>query len=134
MMVFRKLLVNNYSMNFNSIRFINEEIEACYDSPPALEKKPGCPDWFVWRNEDFQVNELFSEWHDYQRRGRMSRNMKPTHAATAERRGSWGVGQDYYRIKTANERIFDIYYDRAPKNTNQRKGQWFIYRELELTE
>jgi hypothetical protein len=71
-----------------------------------------------------------SEWHDYQRRGRMARNMKPAHATIAERRGSWGVGQDYYRIKTDRDRIFDIYYDRAPKDANRRKGHWFVYREL----
>jgi len=26
--------------------------------------------------------------------------------------------------------IFDIYYDRAMKNVDERKGQWFVYREL----
>ena len=49
---------------------------------------------------------------------------------TAERKGSWGVGQDYYRIKTVSGRIFDIYYDRSPKSSDKRKGQWFVYREL----
>ena len=121
-------------MELIPIRFINEEIEACYDFPPALEKKPGCPDWFVWRNEEHQIVELLSEWHDYQRRGRIARNMKPAHAATAERRGSWGVGQDYYRIRTNYDRIFEIYYDRAPQDANRRKGQWFVYRELKQQE
>jgi len=27
--------------------------------------------------------------------------------------------------------VFDIYYDRAMKNVDDRKGQWFIYREME---
>ena len=30
----------------------------------------------------------------------------------------------------AEEQIFDIYYDRAMKNVDDRKGQWFVYREL----
>jgi hypothetical protein len=60
--------------------------------------------------------------------------MQPTHAATASERGSWGVGQDFYRIETDKGRIFDIYYDRAPKNVNKRKGNWFIYQELQLRE
>jgi hypothetical protein len=119
-------------MTYIPIKFINEAIEACYHSPPTLEKKPGCPDWFEWRNEEYRVEELLSEWHDYQRRGRMARNMKPAHAATAERRGSWGVGQDYFRIRTGGGRFFDIYYDRAPKSTDKRKGEWFIYQELRL--
>ena len=121
-------------MTYVPIRFINEPIEACYHTPPKLEKKSGCPDWFVWRNEEFMVDELISEWHDYQRKGRMARNMKTTHAATAERRGSWGVGQDYYRIKTDGDQIFDIYYDRSPRSADQRKGEWFVYREMKISE
>lgn len=121
-------------MNFMPVQFINESIVACYNSPPTLVKKPGCPDWFIWQDEEYQIVELLSEWHDYKRKGRMTRNMKPTHAATAERRGSWGVGQDYYRIKTVNDCIYEIYYDRAPNSVADRKGQWFIYRELKLQE
>jgi hypothetical protein len=26
--------------------------------------------------------------------------------------------------------IFDLYYDRAMKSVDDRKGQWFVYREL----
>ena len=117
-------------MSYLPLKFINDPIKACFHTLPTLEKKPGCPDWFVWRDEDYIVDELLSEWHDYQRKGRMARNMKPAHALTAERKGSWGVGQDYYRIKTVSGRIFDIYYDRSPKSSDKRKGQWFVYREL----
>jgi hypothetical protein len=56
--------------------------------------------------------------------------MAPAHAVVATNRGSWGVGKDYFRIRTDTGRIFDIYYDRTPLNSNQRKGNWFIYREL----
>lgn len=118
-------------MDARPIRFIAEPIEARFDRPPLLEKKPGCPDGFTWRGDDFRVLEMLSEWHDYQRRGRMARNMMPTHAETAERRGSWGVGLDYFRVLTETGRVFDIYYDRAPKDADRRKGGWFIFQELE---
>ena len=120
-------------MDAKPIRFIAEPVEAHYDTPPVLEKKPGCPDGFTWRGDNFQIVEMLSEWHDYQRRGRLARNMMPAHAATAERRGSWGVGLDYYRVRTDSGRIFDIYYDRAPQDADRRKGGWFIFRELELS-
>jgi hypothetical protein len=122
-----------FPMTYAPIKFINESIEACYHTRPTLEKKSGCPDWFVWRNEEYMVIELISEWHDYQRKGRMARNMKETHTAAAARRGSWGVGQDYYRIKTKGDQIFDIYYDRSPKGSDNRKGEWFVYRELRFS-
>lgn len=117
-------------MKLQPIGFINSPIEVSYDSPPLFEKKPGCPKGFTWLEEEFQVIEVLSEWHDYKRRGRMARNMTPEHASYAEKRGSWGVGQDYYRIRTEGDRFFDIYYDRAPKSSDHRKGEWFIYQEL----
>jgi hypothetical protein len=73
---------------------------------------------------------MLAEWHDYGRRGRMSRNMVPGHAAAAARRGSWGVGQFYFRVCTDEGRVFDLYYDRAPKSVDERKGAWFLYREM----
>ena len=63
-------------------------------------------------------------------RGKMARNMRPAHAVVASGRGSLNVGRFYFRVKVDTGQIFDIYYDRAMKNVDDRKGQWFIYREL----
>ena len=112
-------------------RFINEQVEVHFSKTPTLEKKPGCPDSFIWHGKTYKIIELISEWHDYHRRGRMACNMRSEHASRAERIGSWGVGQDYYRILTENRRIFDLYFDRAPKNVDHRKGAWFLDKELE---
>lgn len=61
----------------------------------------------------------------------MANNMRPAHAATASTRGSLNVGRYYFRVQVDTEQIFDIYYDRAMKSVDDRKGQWVIYRELE---
>jgi hypothetical protein len=121
-------------MDYKSFRFIGEPIEVCFTQAPALEKKPGCPDGFVWRGEAYTSVEMLCEWHDYRRRGRMARNMQPEHARAAARRGSWGVGQDYYRVRTSEGRIFDLYYDRAPVDVDRRKGSWYLDKELEQVE
>jgi hypothetical protein len=118
-------------MQYKPIHFIEEPVEVHFDKPPLLEKKPGCPDRFIWRSERFQVAELLSEWHDYRRRGRMARNMRPEHAEIASVRGSWGVGLFYFRVRTVEGRIFDLYYDRAPQDADRRKGNWFLNQELE---
>ena len=107
-------------MDIKPLRFIGESIKAQFDQPPMLEKKPGCPDQFVWRGETYRVTELLKEWHDYSRRARMAHNMRPGHAAAALRRGSWSVGRDYYRVLTETGRIFDLYYDRAPKKDTRK--------------
>lgn len=70
------------------------------------------------------------EWRDYGRRGRMATNMRPENLKKAAKRGSWGVGRYYFRVQVADGRIFDIYYDRAPKGQAQRLGSWFLYREI----
>jgi hypothetical protein len=49
---------------------------------------------------------------------------------TALHRGSWGVGRYYFRVRTDTRQVFDIYYDRAPQNIEDRKGSWFLYREM----
>lgn len=111
-------------------RFLSEPIDVGFDDEPLLEKKPGCPDRFTWEGETFEIVEMLAEWHDYRRRGRMARNMRPGHLSRAERTGSWGVGRDFYRVRTAQERVFEIYYDRAPKDSDRRKGSWVLYQEL----
>jgi len=120
--------------NFEPVRFIGRPITVAFDRPPAYEKKPSCPDRFQWRGETYHVVELLGEWHDYTRRGRMANNMSPAHAARASRVGSWGVGRDYFRVRTDSGRIFDLYYDRAPKSVDDRKGAWFLYRELSYSQ
>lgn len=92
------------------------------------------PQAFTWRGTDHPVAEVLSEWADFTRRGKMARNMRPSHAATAAGRGSLGVGRFYFRVRVEGGRVFDIYYDRAPQDADRRKGQWFVYRELAAQE
>jgi hypothetical protein len=115
---------------YEPLRFIGEQVEVEFEEPPLLDKKPGCPDRFIWSDATHQVVDKLGEWHDYSRKGRFRSNMRPDHAAAAERRGSWGVGRDYYRVETGEGRIFDIYYDRAPRGVSDRKGRWVLFREL----
>ncbi|MEK7785843.1 MAG: DUF6504 family protein [Chloroflexota bacterium] len=116
-----------------AIRFIEEPIEVRFDEQPALEKKPPCPNGFTWRGENYRVLEMLAEWHDYKRRGRMARNTRrgPAHAARASIRGSWGVGRDYFRVRVEGGRLFELYYDREPKDADRRKGGWFLAREVD---
>jgi hypothetical protein len=116
-------------MSTQPYHFIGEPIEAIFEQPPSLEKKPGCPTAFRWREQTFSIQELLEEWFDFRRRGRMARNMAPQHAAVASTRGSLGVGRFYFRVRVQDGRIFEIYYDRSPKDAGNRKGAWFIMGE-----
>jgi hypothetical protein len=109
--------------------FYAEPIEVIYETPPLLSKKPTCPVGFIWRAQTYHITEMLAEWVDYQRRGRMRRNMSDAHAATARLRGSWGVGRFFFRVRVEDGRVFDIYYDRAPGSVEERQGSWVMLAE-----
>lgn len=117
--------------DFTPIHFYDNGIEVLFDTPPAKEKSPPCPNGFAWRGQTYRVTESLSEWSDFTRRGRYAKNMRPEHAIVATGRGSLNVGRFYFRVKVNTGQVFDLYYDRAMKNVDERKGQWFLYRELE---
>jgi hypothetical protein len=115
---------------YKPLRFIGANIEVLFDKEPTLAKTPDCPDRFIWEGNVYIVVESLAEWQDYGRSGDMSHNMRPANLAKANKRGSWGVGRFYFRVYTAAERIFELYYDRAPKDVDDRLGDWFLDREM----
>ena len=122
---------------YTPIHFLDEHIDVIFNIPPIHEKSPHCPNGFIWNDQTYQVIESLSEWADFSRTGRMAKNMRPEHAEVASTRGSLNVGRFYFRVKAvsgsstaAQTQIFDIYYDRAMKGVDKRKGEWFVYREL----
>jgi len=112
------------------LHFIDRPIEVTFRKPPAREKTPPCPDGFLWEEKSYRVTEKLMEWSDFSRRGRMARNMQPAHAAVAAGRGSLGVGRFYFRVRTDTGQVFDLYYDRTIVSAGDRKGHWFLYREM----
>jgi hypothetical protein len=112
------------------IHFLDQPIQVSFRSPPARQKLPHCPDAFLWEGRAYRVEESLSEWTDFKRRGRMRDNMSPVHALAAAERGSLNVGRFFFRVRVDSGQLFDIYYDRAMKSPDDRKGEWFIYREL----
>jgi hypothetical protein len=119
--------------NHTPIHFYDEAIEVLFDEPPVREKAPHCPNGFIWSGTSYHITAVLSEWTDFTRRGKMARNMRPAHASTAATRGSLNVGRYYFRVQVHTGQVFDIYYDRAMKNVDDRKGQWLLYREMEET-
>jgi hypothetical protein len=113
-----------------SIHFLDEPISVEFDVPPEKEKSPPCPNRFLWQGRKFVIVDVLSEWSDFTRRGKMARNMRPAHAAVAADRGSLNVGRFFFRVRVDSDQIFDLYYDRAMKDVDHRKGKWFVYREM----
>jgi hypothetical protein len=98
---------------YTPLHFIGEPIEVIFDQPPTLEKKPPCPNAFVWQGQLYRILEELESWHDYARQGRMATNMRPGHAEAAAGCGSWGVGRFFFRVRVEEGRLFELYYARA---------------------
>jgi hypothetical protein len=115
-------------------RFIDAPIQVAYDRPPAMEKRPGPPDSFTWAGRTYRVVAVLREWHDYRQRGKTEtfyvKERGSFRAKAAGRRGTWGVGRDYYRLRTDTGEVFDLYYDRSPRGAGGRKGSWFLFRQI----
>lgn len=109
--------------------YIGQPIEVEFDTPPRFSKRPHRPDRLIWDGQTHTVVESLEEHVDFGRRGRMASNMQPEHAARAAEHGSWGVGRYFFTVRTSGNRIFEIVYDRAPRDVDDRSGSWFLRLE-----
>lgn len=119
-------------METSPFSFIDEPIEVVFDQPPLLSKSPPCPSAYIWRGETYRVVEMLESWVNYARRGTMARNMRPSHITMAAKRGSWGVGRFHFRVRVQDDRVFELYYDRAPESAGDRMGHWFLLGERRI--
>jgi hypothetical protein len=116
------------------VQFIDESVEVEFLQLPMLEKKPDCPQAFIWREQKYEILETLEVWQDFSRKGKMGNNMRPEHITRAARVGSWGVGRFFFRVRVTGDRFFDLYYDRAPEDVFHRKGGWFLMGERKKVE
>jgi len=80
----------------------------------ACEGEPSRPASFVWHGETFNVAEVLATWQDWGFSG------------GAPRRRTWRMRRHrtYFRVRTADERVFELYLDRGAKSL-----QWFLHSE-----
>lgn len=116
------------------MEFYSEPITVKFPVEPLLEKKPGLPAEFIWRGKPYKIITLLKEWHDYTKRGKIGKSYSQERGNAprmkSRKKGSWGVGRDYYRVLTDSGSVFDIYYDRSPTG-QKKKGEWVLLKKVE---
>ena len=116
------------------MEFIGREINVTLPNGSSLDKKPPAPRAFRWKCVVHQVTEMLATWHRYGKPEIRTQGGRPPYFVRSGRtQGSWGQGRVYFRVRTEEGRLFDIYYDRAPKG-QRRAGAWFLWRELSAAE
>ena len=112
------------------MQFIGREISVTLPEEFSLEKKPPVPLSFVWQGRTHVIADMLAMWHRYGKPEIKTQGGRPPYFVRSGRtQGSWGQGRAYFRVRTTEGRLFDMYYDRAPKG-KRRAGAWFLWREL----
>ena len=80
------------------------------------EGEPAQPVSFIWRDEEFRIEEILRAWQDW------------GFPAGAPRRKAWNLRRhrNYFKVRTECGRVFEIYMDRKTP-----EFVWVLYRELE---
>lgn len=70
--------------------------------------------------QEYVISEIIEAWHDY------GFGLSPL------RRRKWWQRhhRNYYRVKTTQGEIFEIYYDRGTSLEHPELKKWFLYRQL----
>ena len=76
------------------------------------------PVLFCWKDKDYKIKEILSSWSDWK------------FPKGSPKRKNWRLRHHrvYYRIKTEDDQIFEIYFDRK---TKKEDGEWVLCRKLD---
>ena len=75
------------------------------------------PTSFIWKRKDYKIKEILESWADW--------GFPPG----SPKKKSWRLRhhRNYYKIKTEDGKIFEIYFDRK---TKKEEGEWVLYRKI----
>jgi len=95
-------------------QFIGREIKV------TLSGEVRVPASFRLDNREYVIAEITEAWHDYGfgRSPLRHRKWWQRHHRT------------YYRVKTTQGDVFEIYYDRGTKPGHPERKKWFLSRQL----
>jgi len=95
-------------------QFISREIEVTVSGEVKV------PTSFRLGDKEYVISEIIEAWPDY------------GFGRSPLRRKRWWLRRhrNYYRVRTAEGEVFEIYYDRGTSLEHPERKKWFIYRRL----
>jgi len=97
-------------------RFVGEAIRpvaGSIDSRGMAEGGPGLPRRFVWRGEEYFVDEVLGQW---------KQTAGCTHGSDERY-----VRKHWFHIRTSTGEEMKIYCDRQARSKRERKARWWLY-------
>ena len=95
-------------------QFFGREIEV------TVSGEVKTPTSFRLGKQEYVILEIMEAWPDY------------GFGRSPLRRKKWWQRhhRNYYRVKTTQDEIFEIYYDRGTSLKHPERKKWFLYRQL----
>ena len=96
--------------------FMSESITpvaGTFDTKTMARGEPGLPTRFVWRHVEYTVAQIIGKWKE----------TSPCRSGGKEKY----VRKHWYKIKTTNDRIMQIYFERKPLSKRKSKIRWWLY-------
>lgn len=96
--------------------FISEAIQpipGSFDSRGMVEGGPALPLRFVWRGEEYAVDEVLESWKD-------------TGDCTSGS-GERYVRKHWFRVRTTSGHEMKIYFERQARSKREMKARWWLY-------
>lgn len=78
------------------------------------------PTSFRLGDREYEISEVIEAWQDH------------GFGRSPRRRRKWWQRRhrNYYRVKTTQDKVFEIYYDRGTNLKHPERKKWFLYRQL----
>ena len=109
--------MRNMDKDWNSSprRFFGQPIDV------TVEGDVHRPASFVLEGETYEVKEILLYWQD-----------SGFGKGPQKRQHRWWQRhhRNYYRIKTSNDEVFEIYHDRGAKTEHAQYRKWFVTRQF----
>lgn len=96
--------------------FISEPITpvaGTFDTAGMTKGEPGLPERFVWRDTEYAVAEVLEAWKE----------TGPCRSGGPE----MYLRKHWYKIKTADDQIMTLYFERQARSKSRNKARWWLY-------
>jgi hypothetical protein len=95
-------------------QFFGQEIEV------TVSGEVKAPVSFRLGGREYTIAEIIESWQDH------------GFGQASQRRHKWWQRRhrNYYRVRTTEGEVFEIYHDRGTNLEQARKNEWFLHRQL----
>ena len=94
-------------------RFFGQEIKVTVSDELRI------PAAFYLNDREYLISDIIMAWQDY------GFSQAARHRRWWQRRH-----RNYYRVKTTDGEVFEIYYDRGPNLKYPERKKWFLHRQI----